>query len=334
VCRRCGEIDPSGPKQYDSSPYTAERVREEAQRAADDPHIEYSMTSEDGTRLEIPKDEEFLDFPRMMATRADASNKFSFLPVPAQGHEALGKAEHGELVLIVATRVSEEEKDENSEPVIYYFTVAPDGRAGWNTRTAFSVTGDWIGCKTGHDWHDSSCVLPESCSKCGATRGDLGEHDYSKATCQKPETCKYCGATEGGPDPNAHVWQYVGCEEQEVCALCGAKGPVSPHQFVRTKCGEPQKCSVCGAEGPVAEHEYEETVIKQAKCKETGKKSLRCKHCGDNYEEEIPALGHDWVRGETDYGRVFWKCSRCPEVRWGDEEPDPFSRVSIIVREQ
>ena len=345
VCRRCGEIDPSGPKQYDSSPYTADRVREEAQRAADDPTIEYSMTSPDGTQLEVPKDEEFLDFPRKMVLNAGSSAFFDFLPTPGTGHGALGHGSTGEIVLIVATRVSKEELDENAnpvstgepgengDPVIYYFTVATDGRAGWNRRTSFFCC-EHVGCNGYHEWHQATCVMPESCSKCGATRGDLGEHDYSKATCQKPETCKYCGATKGGPDPNAHVWQFVGCEEQEVCAHCGAKGSVSHHQFVRTECEKPMQCSVCGAEGPVAEHDWKVTETKKATCTENGEVTYSCSFCLAKKTETEDANGHNWEWKDGNQGPGYWECSICHDKRFTFARPDPFSRVSIIVREQ
>ena len=47
------------------------------------------------------------------------------------------------------------------------------------------------------------------------------------------------------------------------------------------------------------EHEYEVTDEKAATCTEKGSTTYTCKLCGDSYNEEIPALGHDWQLVET-----------------------------------
>ncbi len=375
VCRRCGLVDESGPKQYDSSPYTAERVREEAQRAADDPHIEYSLTSEDGTRLEVPKDEEFLDFPRKMMLNAGGSEFFDFLPTPGTGHGALGHGSTGEIVLIVATRVSkgevdenanpvsEEELDENGEPVIYYFAVATDGRAGSNRRTSYFCC-EYVGCNGYHEWHQATCVMPESCSKCGATRGylgdhvwqpatcrqpetcaycgltrgGLGDHDWEPATCARPKTCKVCGATEGGP--GEHDWEPATCQHPKTCRVCGAtEGSPGAHDWEPANCQHPKTCKVCGAtEGSLGDHVWEPATCQHPKtCKVCGAtegekayhvwEPATCtepERCKNCGEKRGSALGHEWISD----GLGHYRCLRCGFI---SDLPTPPNRFRSIA---
>ena len=72
-------------------------------------------------------------------------------------------------------------------------------------------------------------------------------------------------------------------------------------------------------------HEYTVGVTKEATCLENGSQTYTCK-CGDSYDEEIPALGHDYVsktvaptyeaKGYTEH-----TCSRCGDT-YRDEYVD------------
>ena len=82
---------------------------------------------------------------------------------------------------------------------------------------------------------------------------------------------------------------------------------------------------------PNGEHEWETEVTKEPTCTETGVKSTRCKHCGKQSQEEIPALGHQWERQVikeptcTEAGKSSEVCSRCGQEKPGSEETiDPL----------
>lgn len=64
-------------------------------------------------------------------------------------------------------------------------------------------------------------------------------------------------------------------------------------------------------------HNYVKTIVKEATCDEAGLATYTCE-CGDSYNEEIPALGHDLVEHEakaatcTEHGwAAYVTCSRC-----------------------
>jgi len=48
-----------------------------------------------------------------------------------------------------------------------------------------------------HTYSTATCTEPQTCSKCGATKGSALGHTYSSATCTEPQTCSKCGATNG-----------------------------------------------------------------------------------------------------------------------------------------
>ena len=70
------------------------------------------------------------------------------------------------------------------------------------------------GCGCKHEWEDATCEDPETCEKCGETRGETGDHKWKDATCKRPKTCKTCGKTKGKPVD--HKWQ------NDICTKCGA----------------------------------------------------------------------------------------------------------------
>lgn len=83
----------------------------------------------------------------------------------------------------------------------------------------------------------------------------------------------------------------------------------------------------------VDEREHENTrtqVITEPTCTDTGLKHVYCSDCGELLNaEEIPMLGHDWVKGATiaptctEYGYTKYTCRRCRETKEDDSvEPN------------
>ncbi len=64
--------------------------------------------------------------------------------------------------------------------------------------------------------------------------------------------------------------------------------------------------SACRGEGHT--HTYTSKITKEATCTEKGKTTYAC-DCGDTYEEEIPALGHDEITHEAQE-------ATCTEIGW------------------
>lgn len=84
------------------------------------------------------------------------------------------------------------------------------------------------------------------------------------------------------------------------------------------------KCSICEATiSDGTQHEYTAVVLKNAVCAENGRKRTECA-CGWFYDEEIPALNHDYVvitdiPTETKNGRTYQQCTKCEDII--DESP-------------
>ena len=81
----------------------------------------------------------------------------------------------------------------------------------------------------GHEWKATTCTEPETCARCGETRGTAKGHDWKDATCTEAKTCSVCGIEEG--TPLLHItdeWTVVSeatpdsvGEKQEICPRCG-----------------------------------------------------------------------------------------------------------------
>jgi len=122
------------------------------------------------------------------------------------------------------------------------------------------------------------------------------------------------------------------------CSLCGDSytetiSATGVHNFGAATCTAPKTCAVCGAtDGAALGHSYSETVTKAATCTEVGVKTLTCSGCGDSYNAEISAPGHNFsdasctapktcaVCGATDgaalghsYSETVTKAATCTE---------------------
>lgn len=121
------------------------------------------------------------------------------------------------------------------------------------------------GCCLKHDYAPATCTNPETCAKCGKTKGTALGHTWVEATCTDPKTCKTCGETEG--EALGHEWVEATCTEPKTCSVCGAtEGEALGHEWVEATCTEPKTCSICGAtEGEPAEHEWTEATLTEPK---------------------------------------------------------------------
>ena len=75
------------------------------------------------------------------------------------------------------------------------------------------------------------------------------------------------------------------------------------------------------------EHSYSERVTKAATCTEKGEKEYRCSQCEKSYNEEIPAMGHDYSEKiiaptYTEKGYTIHECKNC-----GDSYKDSYTDV-------
>ncbi|MGM9639993.1 MAG: S-layer homology domain-containing protein [Faecousia sp.] len=131
------------------------------------------------------------------------------------------------------------------------------------------------------------------------------------------------------------------CEHENVKAVeataptCAAPGNIACWQCV--DCGTcftdeslTEKILVQEVTLPAADHQVELKNVEEATCTEKGYTGDEvCAHCGETVKqgEEIPALGHDFQKGETvaptetEEGYTVYKCSRCDATEKRDIVP-------------
>ena len=175
--------------------------------------------------------------------------------------------------------------------------------------------------KCDHTWAKATCTVPETCTKCGKTRGETLPHHWKDATCEAPKTCYDCGATEG--DVAEHTWEEATCTTPKTCKVCKlTEGEALGHKWTEATCTEPKTCTVCNAtEGEALGHTLEEaTILRDSTCAELGLESGVCTVCGETVEQEIPKKEHtpgDWTITEypTEYskGTRVRNCTVCGE---------------------
>lgn len=71
-----------------------------------------------------------------------------------------------------------------------------------------------------HTWIPADCTTPETCSKCGKTRGEATGHKVIDATCTTMKNCEVCGVIWG--TPLGHKWQEATYDTPKTCRVCGA----------------------------------------------------------------------------------------------------------------
>ena len=123
-----------------------------------------------------------------------------------------------------------------------------------------------------HEWKDADCKHPQTCAKCGETKGEALGHQWKDADCENPKTCSVCGDTKG--EAKGHQWKDADCETPKTCSVCGkTEGEAPGHQWKDADCQNPKTCSVCGkTEGSVADHDWIEATYTEPKtCSVCGK---------------------------------------------------------------
>ena len=159
-----------------------------------------------------------------------------------------------------------------------------------------------------HHWQAATCTKPETCTRCGKTRGELADHEFEDATCTHPKRCKVCGLEEGSK--LEHTWMQPDCTHPKTCTVCGkTEGEALGHTWKDADCEMPQYCEVCGLIGQDAlGHKWKEATCTEPKtcerCKKTEGKAIghkwkaatctepeTCEHCG---ETRGKAKGHTW----------------------------------------
>ena len=176
-----------------------------------------------------------------------------------------------------------------------------------------------------HHWQAATCTKPETCTRCGKTRGILADHTFEPATCTHPRRCTVCGTEEGETLP--HKWMEATCTMARTCSVCGATdGEPLGHKWKDATCEEPQYCEVCGLIGKdAAGHKWKEATCTKPKtctvCKKTegdpkGHKwkaatctePETCENCG---ETKGKALGHQWAEATLTTPKT---CTVCGET--------------------
>lgn len=101
-----------------------------------------------------------------------------------------------------------------------------------------------------HVWMEATCLAPQTCEKCGRTKGDIGDHSYTAANCNYPSMCRYCYEIKG--EPLGHDWQPATCLSPESCSRCIAtQGHRSIHTLGASSDGKTKSRTVCQKEFPI-----------------------------------------------------------------------------------
>lgn len=86
-----------------------------------------------------------------------------------------------------------------------------------------------VGCGCEHEWNESDCLTPKTCTLCGETEGEPLGHAFLDATCTTPKTCSLCSITDGDPLPHTPgdaviTTDYIRAVtiETQSCADCAA----------------------------------------------------------------------------------------------------------------
>ena len=135
-----------------------------------------------------------------------------------------------------------------------------------------------------HSYRAATCTEPETCARCGKTRGEPLGHDDAAATCEAPSVCLRCGVTRG--EALGHDFLPADCELPETCARCGmTRGEALGHDFRPATCTEPEFCARCGlSRGEALGHDWIPANFQTP---------ATCRRCGTNGGEPLPAALSD-----------------------------------------
>ena len=148
----------------------------------------------------------------------------------------------------------------------------------------------------------------------------------SEATCNEDGantfTCTWCGEKKTEAIPATGEHKPATREENRKEPTCAADGSYDVVTYC-ADCG-----TVISTESnsipATGNHTYEPAVTKEPTCEENGVMTYTCAVCGDAYEEDIPALGHDYQAVVTDptcteKGFTTYTCSLCGDSYIADE---------------
>lgn len=143
-----------------------------------------------------------------------------------------------------------------------------------------------VGCECKHEWQEADCVIPKTCTKCGASEGEALGHKWVNATCKEPKHCSVCGEIEG--TLMDHSWLDATCEEPKSCRVCSeTEGDALGHDWVDATCTAAKTCSRCGTtEGDPLAHMPGETEVKADYVNAVYTVQSVCTVCGEIAEQQ------------------------------------------------
>ena len=154
--------------------------------------------------------------------------------------------------------------------------IPPTCETSGYTRQVCSRCGDWFVVEgswknpVSHNWEYATCTKPETCTYCGATRGQaLGHMEY---TYTEPPTCTTPGGTVHGCHrcEETYITDEVpalghtpgsgpNCYAGQICTVCREElQPALGHDWADATCEKPKTCARCGlTEGAAPGHDYQ-----------------------------------------------------------------------------
>ena len=99
------------------------------------------------------------------------------------------------------------------------------------------------GCCIIHDWQSATCEKPETCSKCGETKGTAIGHNWTipNATCTEDKLCTTCGKIEA--HATGHNWTEATEATPRICTNCKEMEPMDLPANGQVFIGKDEYCS-------------------------------------------------------------------------------------------
>ena len=193
-------------------------------------------------------------------------------------------------------------------------------------------------CSCEHEFSKATCTAPQTCTKCGATEGEMAEHTYTTGKCTEAQFCTGCGKEKSG---FTHTWSELKCEENQVCITCGEVGELVEHYWIAPSCTAPRHCKQCNkTDGEPLGHTPSEVSCEETqictKCKTTLRgpiehdwadaTCLSPKICTTCKKTEGTALKHEWklteeIKPTCGYGTMTYVCNKCTNTRTTQKAP-------------
>lgn len=145
------------------------------------------------------------------------------------------------------------------------------------------------GCRCEHVWQEATCIMPKTCTECGATEDEALGHKWKDATCTTPQICVVCDAT--GDEAKGHNWINATCTTAKTCEVCqSTEGEALGHRWEKATCKTPKRCVTCDVtEGEKGDHAFVNFV-----CEYCGKEDIEGKKTSPLYSF---VKGHYYYEG-------------------------------------